>query len=191
VAKEKKGENMNMESDGVEQVVVESAGIQSGDEAEIMTEDFIEDLKTKATIEVREALQQLEKNHSGLTQGMATALGAGTGAAGSLMALSSLGTVSGLSAAGVTTGLSAAGGLIGGGMLVGLGVLAAPVAALGMFGYSVAKTRKKANDAAAVGLAAKKIYEIQSRLIQHEESFKEELTYIKTTLEVLTSMKHA
>jgi hypothetical protein len=105
--------------------------------------------------------------------------------------LSTLGTVSGLSAAGVSTGLAAAGGLLGGGVLVGIGVLAAPVAALGVFGYSLAKKRKASNEAAALGLAAKKICEIQSRLVSHEEYFREELAHIKTTLEVLTRMKTA
>lgn len=182
---------MNIENDGREQVAAEALGNLNSAEYVSMSADFIEDLKIQAIADVREALQQLEKNHSGLTEGMIAALGAGTGVAGSLAALSTLGTVSGLSAAGVVTGLSAAGGLIGGGMLIGLGVLATPVAALGVLGYSVAKKRQKDNDAAAVGLAARKIFEIQSRLIQHEESFKEELSYIRITLEVLTSMKHA
>ncbi len=192
MVKEKKRERLDMETYGAEQIVAVEEMIGANiDETEIMTPDHIENMRKQTTADVRGILEQFEKNHSGLTEGMATALGAGTGAAGSLAALSSLGTVSGLSAAGVTTGLSAAGGLLGGGMLVGLGVLAAPIAALGMFGYTVTKKRKKANDAAAVGLAAKRIYEVQSRLIPNEESFKEELAYIRTTLEVLTSLKTA
>jgi hypothetical protein len=156
-----------------------------------MTNSMIEEMKTQASQDVSGVLEELEKNHSGITEGVATALGAGTGAAGSLAALSTLGTVSGLSAAGVSTGLAAAGSLLGGGVLVGLGVLAAPVAALGAFSYGVAKKRKKASAAAAVGLAAKKICEIQARLIEHEDHFREELANIKTTLELLTRMKTA
>jgi hypothetical protein len=158
---------------------------------ENMTQTVIENMKVQASQDVNDVLQELEKTHSGITEGFATALGAGTGAAGSLAALSSLGTVSGLSAAGVTTGLTAAGAILGGGMLVGLGVLATPVAAFGVFSYRMAKRAKKANKAVAVGLAAKKLCEIQSRLIQHKEHFKEELLHIKTSLEILTSMKTA
>jgi hypothetical protein len=192
VQKQTNSEHLNIEEQKVEQdCVCEESREHNTGEVDIMSADVVESMKKQATTDIREVLQQLEKTHSGLTEGMATALGAGTGAAGSLAALSSLGAVSGLSAAGVTTGLAAAGGLLGGGMLVGLGVLTAPVAALGVFGYSVAKKRKKVNDAAALGLAAKKIYEIQSRLILHEESFKEEIAYIRTTLEVLTNMKSA
>lgn len=157
-------------------------------EPEIMTPAIIEKMKNQVSQDVRAVLQELEKKHTSLTEGLATALGAGTGAAGSLAALSSLGTVSGLSAAGVTTGLAAAGGLLGGGMLLGLGVLAAPVVALGGLSYSLAKKRKKADNAAALGLAAKKIFEIQARLIQHEEHFRDELAHIKTTLELLTHL---
>jgi hypothetical protein len=160
-------------------------------EPENITQSVIESMKVQASREMNEVLQELEKSHSGITEGLATALGAGTGAAGSLAALSSLGTVSGLSAAGVTTGLTAAGALVGGGMLVGLGVLATPVAAFGVFSYRLAKKVKKANKAAEIGLAAKKICEIQSRLIQHKEHFREELLHIKSSLEILTSMKTA
>jgi hypothetical protein len=160
-------------------------------EPEKITLSVIESMKAQASQDVSEVLQELEKTHSGITEGFATALGAGTGAAGSLAALSSLGTVSGLSAAGVTTGLTAAGALLGGGMLVGLGVLATPVAAFGVFSYRMSKRIKKANKAAAVGLAAKKLCEIQSRLIQHKEHFREELLHIKTSLELLTSTKTA
>jgi hypothetical protein len=119
---------------------------------------------------------------------LGTALGAGAGAVGSITALSSLG-ISGLSAAGVTTGLSAAGGLIGGGMLLGIGVLATPVAALGVLGYSLAKKQKQANNAAALGEAAKKICDVKARLMQDEGAFSDELAYIKTTLETLTRTK--
>ncbi|HIJ90571.1 MAG: hypothetical protein OEV89_07365 [Desulfobulbaceae bacterium] len=180
-----------MEKDSTEQVAVDATANLNNAEAESMEPDFVEYLKVQAPADVRKALQQLEKDHSSLNEGVATALGAGTGAAGSLAALSSLGTVSGLSAAGVATGLWSAGSLVGGGMLVGLGVLATPVAVMGALGYTVAKKRKKNKDAVAVGLAIKKILEIQALLNKHKESFKEELTYIRTTLEVLASMKHA
>ena len=154
-----------------------------------MKASIVESLRTKAAEDLRDVLQNLEKKHAGITEGLATALGAGTGAATSLTAMSSLGTVSGLSAAGVKTGLVAAGGLLGGGALLGLGVLAAPVAALGAVGYGVAKRRQKAKRAAAIGMSAKRICEIQSQLIQHKEHFREELVQIRTILEILTRLK--
>lgn len=152
---------------------------------------IIESIKSKSSQELQEVLQELEKSHSGVTRGVATAVGAGTGAATSLAALSSLGTVSGLSAAGVTTGLVAAGELIGGGMLVGVGVLAAPVAALGVLGYGLARKRQNRGRAVAVGLAVKKIRDIRSQLMQYKEHFGAELAHIKTVLEKLTSLKTA
>jgi hypothetical protein len=151
----------------------------------------IESMKTQATEDVRDVLQALEKTHAGITEGVATAVGAGTGAVGSIAALSSMGTVAGLSAAGVTTGLTAAGGLIGGGMLVGIGVLATPIAALGAVGYTLAIKLKKTKKTAALGLAVKRICDVQSRLINHEDHFREELAHINTTLETLTRMKTA
>lgn len=56
-------------------------------------------------------------------------LGGGLGGAGSFAALYALGTA-GLSAAGITSGLAAAGAVVGGGMVAGVFVLAAPVAIL-------------------------------------------------------------
>ncbi len=160
-------------------------------EGEHMIPGSIESMKVQATQDVRGILQTLEKNFSGSTAGVATAVGVGTGAAGSIAALSSMGTVAGLSSAGITTGLAAAGGLIGGGMLVGIGVLAAPVAALGMVGYTLANKQKRIKKAAALGLAVKGICDVQSRLVEHEQYFKEELAYINTTLETLTHIKAA
>jgi len=154
-----------------------------------MSPSTIESMKKEAIEEIREVMQTLEKTHTGISEGVAASVGAGAGAVGSIAALSALGTVSGLSAAGVTTGLAAAGGLIGGGMLVGVGVLSAPVAALGVIGYTLANIRKKTIGTAALGLAVKKICDIQSRLLKHEEHFKEELAEINTTLEILTRMK--
>ena len=163
--------------------------VTAGADSESVMFAATDDMKTKAMLDLREVLAQLEKSHPGITEGQATALGAGAGAAGALTALSSMGAVSGLSAAGVTTGLSAAGGLLGGGMLLGIGVLATPVAALGIVGYSLAKKRKKDHKAAALGQAAKRICDIQSSLMPNQEYFKDEIAYIKSTLEILTSAK--
>ena len=66
---------------------------------------------------------------SAIPEVLAGALGAGVGGVGSFAALYGLGTV-GLSAAGITSGLAAAGAIVGGGMVAGVFVLAAPVAIL-------------------------------------------------------------
>jgi hypothetical protein len=66
-------------------------------------------------------------------------VGAGIGFAGLYFG----GTV-GLSAAGITSGLAAAGGIVGGGMLVGIGVLAAPAAVLAAGAGYIVSCRNKA-----------------------------------------------
>lgn len=66
---------------------------------------------------------------SSIPEVLAGALGAGVGGIGSFAALYGLGTI-GLSAAGITSGLAAAGALVGGGMVAGIFVLAAPIAIL-------------------------------------------------------------
>jgi hypothetical protein len=168
---------------------IKSPATAAGEES--VSPETIASMKEQASQDVRDVMQTLEKTHIGITEGVAAAVGAGAGAVGSIAALSSLGTVAGLSAAGITSGLAAAGGLIGGGMLIGVGVLAAPVAALGAIGYNLATIRKKTKKTAALGLAVKQICDVQARLIQFEEHFREELAQINTTLEILTRMKSA
>ena len=63
---------------------------------------------------------------SAIPEVLAGALGAGIGGVGSFAALYGLGSVVGLSAAGITSGLAAAGSIVGGGMVAGVFVLAAP-----------------------------------------------------------------
>ena len=70
------------------------------------------------------------------------ALGAGIGGIGSFAALYGLGSVVGLSAAGITSGLAAAGSIVGGGMVAGVFVLAAPVAVLAAGGVGLASYLK-------------------------------------------------
>ena len=147
-------------------------------------------MKEQATSEVKEVLDQLENDYPGVTEGMATALGSGVGAAGSLAALYGLG-VTGLSAAGITSGLAAAGSIVGGGMVAGIGVLAAPIALLGIGAYAIAKKRKNAKLAAALGAAIRKLYDIQARLMQNAEYFKEEITGIKAAIDLLAKKKPA
>ena len=68
--------------------------------------------------------------------------GVGVGGAAGLGLLSILG-MSGLSAAGITSGLAAAGSIVGGGMVAGIGVLAAPAVILGVGGYALLSSAKK------------------------------------------------
>lgn len=79
---------------------------------------------------------------SAIPEVLAGALGAGIGGVGSFAALYGLGSVVGLSAAGITSGLAAAGSIVGGGMVAGVFVFAAPVAVLGGVGVGVASHLK-------------------------------------------------
>lgn len=65
---------------------------------------------------------------SAIPEVLAGALGAGIGGVGSFAALYGLGSVVGLSAAGITSGLAAAGGIVGGGIVASVFVVASPVA---------------------------------------------------------------
>jgi hypothetical protein len=153
-----------------------------------LNHDEIQKMKNKATEEVKAALNALENDYPGITEGAVTLLASSAGAAGSLAALYGLGTV-GLSAAGITSGLATAGALIGGGMVAGIGVLAAPIAILGVGAYAIVKKKSNAKLAAALGTAIKKLYEVQERLMQNAEYFKEEIAGIKATIDLLTKKK--
>lgn len=78
---------------------------------------------------------------SAIPEVLAGALGAGVGGVGSFIALYGLGTV-GLSAVGITSGLAAVGSIVGGGMVAGIFVLAAPIAALAAGGVGIASHLK-------------------------------------------------
>jgi hypothetical protein len=93
---------------------------------------------TKVINEAAEALNNPGRTiaSSAIPDILGAALGASLGGAASFAALTSLG-VAGLSAAGITSGLAAAGAIVGGGMVAGIGVLAAPVAILGVAGYAL------------------------------------------------------
>lgn len=79
---------------------------------------------------------------SAIPEVLVGALGAGIGGVCSFVALYGLGTVVGLSAPGITSGLAAAGTIIGGKMVAGVFVLAAPVAVLAATGVGVASHLK-------------------------------------------------
>ncbi|NCF08686.1 hypothetical protein DK872_25920 [Kosakonia sp. MH5] len=145
----------------------------------------LEKIRQKAMNEVKGALQALENKFPGITEGVAALAGSGVGAAASFGALYTLGTT-GVSAAGITSGLATAGSIVGGGMVAGIGVLAAPVAILGIGGYAVFKHRKNAKLTAALSQAIQKLYDVQERLMSNAEYFKAEIAGIKATIDMLS-----
>ena len=149
-----------------------------------MTTEEIEREKGQAQLEVQQAMMDLKKEAPDIAEGLSTAVGSALGAGGSLAALTFLGTT-GLSAAGITSGLAAAGSIVGGGMVAGIGVLAAPIAILGIAGYALAKKRKNAKKIAAISTAISKLYSVQKRLMENAEFFKNELATLEVSVKFL------
>ena len=108
-------------------------------------------------------------------------LGAGIGFAGLYLG----GSVVGLSAAGITSGLAAAGGLIGGGMAVGIGVLAAPAVALGAAGVGIASHIKNKKLREAKELIYKNAIQKQTAIIR---ALKEESNADKERIDYLNGL---
>lgn len=120
---------------------------------------------------------------SAISEVLAAALGAGIGSVGSFAALYGLGTV-GLSAVGITTALATAGTVVGGGMVAGIFVLAAPVAVLAAGGVGVASNlRKKQLQQEKERLykeALKKHEAIIQELKKEADADKERLDYLQS-----------
>lgn len=113
------------------------------------------------------------------------ALGAGIGGIGSFAALYGLGSVVGLSAAGITSGLAAAGSLVGGGMVAGVFVLAAPVAILAAGGVGLASHLKNKQ------LRQEKEHLYKEALAKHQaiiKALKDEAEADKERLDYLQSL---
>ena len=139
----------------------------------------VQRMRDKAHKDISAVSKELADEYPDAVAAAASAVGASLGGAASYTALY-FGGVTGLSAAGLTSGLAFAGALVGGGMLAGTFVLAAPVAVLGIAGYAIARNRKNARQAAALRRAIEKLYEIQERLIANAEYFRKEFAVIKT-----------
>ena len=149
-----------------------------------MNDDIdLERLKEETKDKIAGALEDFAKDYPDVVEGISALAGGSLGASGSLMALFYGGSVKGLSAAGVTAGLAKAGALVGGGMVAGVGVLAAPVATLAVGGYAIAKRRRNAKKAAAIRTVIEKLHSIQERLTANAEYFREELATIKTYID--------
>lgn len=85
------------------------------------------------------AMTSAEKEH--WTEKVSAGVGGALGLSWISAAVSAAGSVSGLSAAGITSGLAALG--FGGGMIVGVGVVAAIPIGVGAAGYGVARLAKR------------------------------------------------
>ena len=143
----------------------------------------VQQVKDEARESMKEALDELRRDHPKVVDAAGVAVGSTLGGAASFTALYFGGSVTGLSAAGITSGLAAAGGIVGGGMAAGVAVLAAPVAVLGVVGFAIAKKRKNAKLAAALNRAIEKLYAIQERLVANAEYFRDELAEIKAYID--------
>lgn len=121
---------------------------------------------------------------SAIPEVLSGALGAGIGGIGSFTALYGLGTV-GLSAAGITSGLAAAGSIVGGGMVAGVFVLAAPAVILAAGGVGAASHLKNKQ------LKQEKERLYQEALKKHEaiiQALKEDVNADKERLDYLQSL---
>ncbi len=96
----------------------------------------VEELLAEATVAVNDS-SRTSSGSAALNEALAAVGGTGFGGAVGFAGLYFAGKV-GLSAAGITSGLAAAGSIVGGGMAVGIAVLAAPALLLGIGGYAVA-----------------------------------------------------
>jgi len=147
-----------------------------------LTDEQIESMKENVAREIVDIVQKLGEGYPGINEGLGTMIGATTGAGFSYIALYLLG-VHGLSAAGITSGLAAAGTVVGGHMVAGIGVLAAPITILAVVGYAFAKYKKSVKLADDLKQAVIKFYKIQDRLSQDTEDFKNGLNQLKTIIE--------
>ena len=126
---------------------------------------------------------------SAIPEVLTGAIGAGIGGGFSFAALYVGGTV-GLSAAGITSGLAAAGSIVGGGMVAGVFVLAAPVAifAAGGVGYaSHSKNKQLRQEKERLYHEALKKHEAIIQALKSEaDADKERLDYLQS-LNILLS----
>lgn len=116
---------------------------------------------------------------------VAGAVGVGTGTAIGFAGLYLGGSVVGLSAAGITSGLAAAGALIGGGMVAGIAVLAAPAVLLGTAGVGIASHIKDQQLREAKELIYKNAIAKQTAILK---ALKEESDADKERIEYLTGL---
>lgn len=122
---------------------------------------------------------------SPIGEALAGAVGVGLGAGMGFAGLYLGGSVAGLSAAGITSGLAAAGGLIGGGMVAGIAVLAAPAVVLGGAGVGIASHVKNKKLREAKELIYKNAIAKQTAIVK---ALKEETDADKERIEYLNGL---
>lgn len=123
--------------------------------------------------------------NSPIGEAVAGAVGVGVGVGIGFARLYLGGPVVGLSAAGITGGLAAAGGLIGGGMVAGIAVLAAPAVILGGAGVGVASHKKNKKLRETKELIYKNALEKQTTILK---ALKEECNADKERIEYLNGL---
>lgn len=123
----------------------------------------------------------------------AAGVGLGVGGIAGVGLLSAMGSVAGLSAAGITSGLAAAGALVGGGMVAGIGVLAAPAVILGGGAYAASNKIKqkkliqeKENLIQRIMLAHDRIIR---KLEQEKDASMERINHLNLILDMLMGAK--
>lgn len=121
---------------------------------------------------------------SDIPEVLGAVVGAGIGGAGAFAALYFLG-YTGLSAAGITSGLATAGSIVGGGMVAGIGVLAAPVAILGVAGYAYISSEKAKKLKMAKEMLLQEVIKKHNAVIR---ALREELNASKQRIEYLNSL---
>lgn len=135
--------------------------------------------------EASEALNDPKRTirESAIPEVLTGALGAGIGGVGSFVALYGLG-LTGLSAAGITSGLAAAGSIIGGGMVAGVFVLAAPIAVCAAGGVGIAahlKNKQLRQEKERLYKEALAKHEAIIKALKHEiNADKERLDYLQS-----------
>lgn len=122
---------------------------------------------------------------SPISEAIVGAVGVGTGAGIGFAGLYLGGSVMGLSAAGITSGLAAAGSLLGGGMVAGIAVLAAPAVVLGCVGVGVTSHIKNQKLRESKELLYKNALAKQSAIVK---ALKEERNADKERIEYLTGL---
>lgn len=145
----------------------------------------IQQMKDEAYESIKEVMDEFRRDHPKVVDAAAAAVGSTIGGGASFTALYFGGAVAGLSASGITSGLVAAGTLVGGGMVAGIGVLAAPMVVLGVAGVLIAQKRRNAKLAVALNRAIEKLYAIQDRLMANAEYFRGELAELRAYITVL------
>lgn len=116
---------------------------------------------------------------------VAGSLGVGVGAGVGFAGLYLGGSVVGLSAPGITSGLAAPGGLLGGGMVAGIAVLAAPAVVLGGAGIGIASHVKNKKLREAKELIYKNAVAKQTAILN---ALKKEKDADKERIEYLTGL---